>query len=169
MTSNDSKPVKYSIRLLNHPIYQDPDGVHTYLTVWEAPAHEVLHVPGCPELAKYDSEEIQERNGTYRQAMNNGLDHCQRCQPHGTHHVTLPDGTRRFAPMGPLFTGADADRYRHAEYALVEKRNGRWRVRRWAESAQAAVKLAVELGVPYVLGPRYDSLGLPTPIPEEDL
>lgn len=169
MTRTERKPVKYSIELLNHAIYQDPRGVHTYLTVWEAPTHEVLHVPGCPVLATYDSAEIQERSTTFEEAMNNGLDHCSRCQPHGRDHVTLPDGTKRYRPMGVLFTGGDLDGYEYGEYALVEKRNGRWRVRRWAENAHAAVKLAVELDVPYILGPRYDRLRLPTPIREEDL
>jgi hypothetical protein len=166
MTTTASKPVKFGIRLLNHPIYQDPDGFHTYFITRDEREREVLHVPLCP-LIKGVIERVWEC--AYQQARDARLEHCQRCLPHGSHHITLPDGTKRNAPMGPLFTGNDDDRYRRAEYALVEKKQGQWRVRAWAESAHAAIKLAVELGVPYILGPRYDSLSLPTPIRPEDL
>lgn len=167
MTRTERKPVKYALALLNHPIYQNPDGTHTYATTRNARDQEVLHIPHCPLLNEVEVERTWE--GTYQKALDSRMDICWRCQPHGVHHVTLPDGTRRYRPMGVIFTGGDMDGYEYGEYALVEKKNGRWRVHVWAESAPAAVKLAVELSVPYILGPPYVSLGLPTPIREEDL
>ncbi|MCF6467303.1 hypothetical protein FAF44_02600 [Nonomuraea sp. MG754425] len=166
MPSTTRKPVKFGIRLLNHPAYQDPDGFHTYVTTWND-GRRVLHLPICP-LAK-EAGASDERETTYRRAMDAGMRQCRHCLPHSIHHVTLPDGTKRYRPMSVIFTGGNLDGYEYGEYALVEKTNGTWQVRRWAESGEAAVKLAVELGVPYILGPRHDSLGLPTPIREEDL
>ncbi|MEV4083031.1 hypothetical protein AB0J43_22460 [Nonomuraea fuscirosea] len=166
MTQTARKPVKFGIRLLNHPIYQDPDGFHTYVTTRNE-GQNLLHVPICPLLK--DAGAAAERQCTYRQAMDAGLHQCRYCLPHGVHHVTLPDGTRRYRPMSVIYTGGDLDGYEYGEYALVEKRAGVWQVLRWVESGEAAVALAVELDVPYILGPQYDRLGLPTPIREEDL
>ncbi|WP_433259240.1 hypothetical protein ACQPYK_49590 (plasmid) [Streptosporangium sp. CA-135522] len=153
------RPVRRPIALLNHPVYQDPDGEHTY-TLAPGVCGKDFHVPGCPKLK--DIEGVTEVTGTYDGIFTSRTMPCKHCQPHGRHKVTLPDGTDRYRPMGPIAVGNHGDRdAEYGEYALCEQRKGTWRVREWAADGPAALARAAELGVKVILGPHDARHGLP--------
>ncbi|MEV4472887.1 hypothetical protein [Nonomuraea sp. NPDC049504] len=162
------KPIRRPLALLNHAVYQDPDGEHTYLL---APgAHGVdFHVPACPKLKGV--EVLSKKTGTYNGIFDipKGVWPCSFCQPHGRHKVTLPDGTDRYRPQGPIAFGRHGDRDElHGEYALCEQSRGKWRVREWAGDGPAALARAAELGITVILGPPDKRYGLPMePAPAE--
>ncbi|MGW4639646.1 hypothetical protein ACWEN6_14015 [Sphaerisporangium sp. NPDC004334] len=156
-------PIRRSIPLLNSEPYRDPDGEHTYLLV--DGAQPWLHVHGCAELKHATATPV---TGIYRQLtcpVHNLRPPrpCNRCHPHSAHKVTLPDGTDRYRPMGPLATGQHGDQVAlYGEYALVDQHNGEWRVREWAADGPSALTRAKTLGIQVILGPRDDRYGLPT-------
>ncbi|MEU6783469.1 hypothetical protein ABZ912_30100 [Nonomuraea angiospora] len=162
------KPLKFTLTLLNGAHYQDPDGSHTWRVTSNEQGRKLLHVPGCPDLVELGRG--YEQVGTYRElcVLDRGAPSaCTRCQPHASHHVVLPDGARRYRPMGPIMSGGTESDRRYGEYALVDLQRGRWRIREWAVDGETAIARAAKLGVPYILGPSNAKLGLPTPIPQQ--
>ncbi|MEV4748971.1 hypothetical protein AB0K21_21555 [Streptosporangium sp. NPDC049248] len=153
-------PVRRPIRLLNHAIYRAPDAEHTYV-VGVGVHGKDFHVPVCPKLkGQTGTEKV---TGVYNDLFTSRITPCGHCHPHGRHKVTLPDGTDRYRPMGPIATGQHGDRRdEYGEYALCEQHNGVWRVREWAADAPAAVGRAAQLGITTILGPRSVEHGLPT-------
>jgi len=161
MTRDPLTPLTFPVALLNSGPYQDPDGAHTY--VISGGRWHLMHVDGCPALDERTSR--REVVGTYNDVANVRRFGCQRCQPHRWSHVTLPDGTKRYRPMGPILSGGDDSDPRYGEYALVDQADGRWQVREWAATGQAALDRAAKLGITVILGPPNAELGLPTPLP----
>ncbi|GGT04640.1 hypothetical protein GCM10010156_73070 [Planobispora rosea] len=155
------KRIRYPIPLLNHPVYRDPDGEHTY--VLTPGRHGVdFHVPGCP--AAKGTRKLSKVTGTYKSVFDipKGVWPCRSCQPHGCHKVTLPDGTDRYRPMGPIAIGRHGDQDEaYGNYALCDQFRGKWRVREWAPDGLAALARAQKLGVTVILGPPDARYGLP--------
>ncbi|WP_433426206.1 hypothetical protein ACQP1V_42975 (plasmid) [Microtetraspora malaysiensis] len=158
----DMKPIRRPLALLNHAIYQDPDAQHTYVLAPHADLGREFHVPVCPKLKGVS--ETSEVTGVYDRIFNIPAKvwPCSYCQPHGRHKVTLPDGSDRYRPQGPIAYGTHGDRLvEHGEYALCDQSRGTWRVREWAADGPAALARAAELGVKVILGPPHARYGLP--------
>ncbi|NRQ31227.1 hypothetical protein HII36_05170 [Nonomuraea sp. NN258] len=153
------KPIRRTVALLNHVIYRDPDGEHAYV-LGPGPHGKVFHVPGCPKVKGIEGTERV--IGTYHHLFTATCMPCNHCMPHGSHKVTLPDGTHRYRPMGPIAAGHHGDRIEeHGEYALCDQTRGKWRVREWAGDGPAALARAAKLGVTVILGPPDARYGLP--------
>ncbi|MEU1880904.1 hypothetical protein ABZ470_26655 [Streptosporangium sp. NPDC020072] len=154
------KLIRRPIALLNHRIYQTPDDEHTYIL---APGRhgKDFHVPGCPKLKGIT--ETSKVTGTYQVIFDCvNVWPCSFCQPHAQHKVTLPDGTPRYRPMGPIAYGTHGELLqKHGKYALCDQSRGRWRVREWAADGPAALARAATLGVTVILGPPDAQYGLP--------
>ncbi|GLX06680.1 hypothetical protein [Microbispora sp. NBRC 16548] len=168
-TTRRMESVRRPVALLNHKVYRDPDGEHTYVMAPHDGIGKVFHVPGCPKLK--DATDTDEVTGTYGVLFDipGGVWPCGICHPHGRHKVTLPDGTTRYRPMGPIARGTHGDRLEeYGEYALCDQARGRWRVREWAPDGPRALERAQQLGVTVILGPPDARYGLPTPIPSTE-
>ncbi|TMR92817.1 hypothetical protein [Nonomuraea basaltis] len=153
------RPIHRPVTLLNHPIYQDPDGEHAY-SLGPGPYRKDFHDPGCPKVKGIEG--VSEVTSTYDRLFTATCMPCKHCIPHGAHKVTLPDGTYRYRPMGPIAVGHHGDRVEeHGEYALCDQSRGKWRVREWAADGPAALARAKELGVKVILGPLDARYGLP--------
>ncbi|MEV6157913.1 hypothetical protein AB0L53_47000 [Nonomuraea sp. NPDC052129] len=166
MTRNPLKPLKFSVELLNSAPYQDPDGIHSYVIAPSSiVSRDLLHIEGCPVLDQ--ATERRAAVSTYKEATSIATDTlgCTRCQPHAFTHVTLPDGTKRYRPAGPILSGGDDSDPRYGKYALVNQSGGRWQVREWAATGQDALDRASKLGITVILGEVNEALGLPTSNP----
>ncbi|MFD8529491.1 hypothetical protein ACFV0L_18925 [Streptosporangium canum] len=156
------RPIRRPMVLVNHPIYQDPDGEHIYVLAPHAHLGREFHVPVCPKIQGVAGK--SKVTGVYDRIFEipAGVWPCNYCQPHGWHKVTLPDGTDRYRPMGPIAYGTGGDRLvEHGQYALCDQVGGKWRVREWAADGPAALARAAELGVKVILGPPNARYGLP--------
>ncbi|WP_431928747.1 hypothetical protein [Nonomuraea jabiensis] len=156
------KPIKFSVALLNSAPYQDPDGRHPYVMTASGEHREWMHVAGCPLLKEQSI--TREATGAYGDlcSYTTGVLGCDRCLPHAGHHVVLPDGGKRYRPMGPIAYRRHGDRdVEYGEYALVEEKRSKWRVLEWAADGPAALARAKELGITVILGPSDKRYGLP--------
>ncbi|SDL75891.1 hypothetical protein SAMN05421874_128119 [Nonomuraea maritima] len=156
------KPIKFSVAMLNSAPYQDPNGRHPYVMTARGEGREWMHIAGCPLLQEHPV--TREDTGTYGDlcSYTAGTLGCDRCLPHAGHHVVLPDGGKRYRPMGPIAHGRHGDRdVEFGEYALVNQSGGRWQVREWAADGQAALDRAKALGITVILGPPDKRYGLP--------
>lgn len=153
-------PIPRSVDLLNCPAYADPEGRHTYLLVPRGDRLYSFHVPGCDRL---DGAQTTELTGTYWDIEGPTVEPCVWCHPHGGHHVTLPDGTRRYRPLGPITTGRNGDRSEeYGEFAIIgQNGDGVWQVHEWSDDLAAALDRAVALGLMTVVGPRGTRYDLP--------
>jgi hypothetical protein len=95
-----------------HPVngdaYRDPHAamawtLHTVpgLEVRPGLPETVLHIAGCTRLTDTDPADLRDVTTTWDEAYGQNLftDMCG-CVPHAVAHVVLPDGTRRYRPIG---------------------------------------------------------------------
>ncbi|MFI6485258.1 hypothetical protein ACIBH1_45620 [Nonomuraea sp. NPDC050663] len=147
ITLNAQLPVE----LLNSAVYTDPDAAHTYATTRRGKRTN-LHVPACPTVSSQPTGEWSGSASEGDGGATSGRFWADCCMPHRVAHVTLPDGTKRYRPAGPIGSDDYEGRAVYAEWAVVRRSDsGPWQVLAWASDPDQADKLAGELDAPVLV------------------